>query len=543
MINKKVRGCIRDQGQHSKQGPAFRTHTEQLWQQDIPPHRPPRILESGDARTFLREPPTSCKNNVSARLTTRQAQTKIAARQQRATLEGISGVLSTLSQPNLTPQWKQEVNRRIAAHKSRKGGLTEEAPAPAAGEATSRAAQAAARVAARYAKAPTYSEMQAAEARVAVRAAEIATKVAIQAQAVAETALAELHAASVEQPSRGPAVVETIPQAQKNRGSADRTPALESALAQTPVEGSPSAIAPAPIASPEPRYQQPFAVRWDPDMPARSAERRPTPARVQEEFELAAEDWWSPAEISTALRNEPLESVEGEPAHANLIQFPRELVATRKIRPRLAEGYAGTVTEAEGQLSIFEVDPGSVSTTVEAPAASQAAEAPGWSRTEWSGIQLDAHPLEQPQRAGRSTASARSIYLAPVGLRLMAAVVDGALIAASFVLAGFVAAANFQHPPVGKPAELLGVVSLAIIGLVYYGVFFTMGMSTPGMTYAGIGLCTFDSQSPTREQLHRRLGAMCLSLLPFGLGMVWPIFDEDSLSWHDRFSQTYLRKL
>jgi hypothetical protein len=27
-----------------------------------------------------------------------------------------------------------------------------------------------------------------------------------------------------------------------------------------------------------------------------------------------------------------------------------------------------------------------------------------------------------------------------------------------------------------------------------------------------------------------------------GLGLVWSVFDEDHLSWHDRISQTYLRK-
>jgi hypothetical protein len=35
---------------------------------------------------------------------------------------------------------------------------------------------------------------------------------------------------------------------------------------------------------------------------------------------------------------------------------------------------------------------------------------------------------------------------------------------------------------------------------------------------------------------------MALSLLPMGLGMVWAIFDEDNMSWHDRYSQTYLRQ-
>jgi hypothetical protein len=36
--------------------------------------------------------------------------------------------------------------------------------------------------------------------------------------------------------------------------------------------------------------------------------------------------------------------------------------------------------------------------------------------------------------------------------------------------------------------------------------------------------------------------AMMLSVAPIGLGVMWAIFDEDHLSWHDRLSQTYLRK-
>jgi uncharacterized RDD family membrane protein YckC len=130
-----------------------------------------------------------------------------------------------------------------------------------------------------------------------------------------------------------------------------------------------------------------------------------------------------------------------------------------------------------------------------------------------------------------------------MGLRLMAAVVDCALILASFVIVGFLFAHNIHHPPVGRTAELMGSAGLALIGILYYGCFFALPVSTPGMMYAGIGLCTFDERSPTRAQLRRRLVAMLLSILPVGLGLVWSLFDEDHLSWHDRFSQTYPRKL
>ena len=452
------------------------------------------------------------------------------------------------TQPHLTPQWKEEVNRRIAAHKNRRNGLASDTTDQPAESGSSRAAQAAARVAARYAKAPSYSQLQAEEARTAVRAAEIATKVALEAQAAAETALAELHAASFER-SRGPAVVEDIANAQRRaeQEAAVRSSAPDSLQDIHPLQSAPQeSPLPAPtaessVAAPalEISYQQPFAVRWDPDMPARPAERKPAP-RAHEEFEIAAEDWWNPAEVGTALRNEPLEVVDSESTQANVLQFPRELVATRKMRPRMAENYTGALTEAEGQLSIFEVDPRSIATEIGNPVAPQ--DAPGVSvGPGWSGIKLDAHPVAQ--RASAASAPALAIpHLAPFGLRLMATVIDCALILACFVVVGFIAAGSFHHPPTGKPAELLGLLSLVAIGLVYYGAFFSCGMSTPGMKYAGIGLCTFDDKSPTRTQLQRRLGAMALSLLPVGFGVVWAVFDDDHLTWHDRISQTYLRK-
>jgi hypothetical protein len=61
------------------------------------------------------------------------------------------------------------------------------------------------------------------------------------------------------------------------------------------------------------------------------------------------------------------------------------------------------------------------------------------------------------------------------------------------------------------------------------------------MRYAQLSLCTFDEQIPTRNQVKARLRAMLISVLPVGLGMLWSIFDEDQMSWHDRLSKTYLR--
>jgi uncharacterized RDD family membrane protein YckC len=37
------------------------------------------------------------------------------------------------------------------------------------------------------------------------------------------------------------------------------------------------------------------------------------------------------------------------------------------------------------------------------------------------------------------------------------------------------------------------------------------------------------------------VGALLLSALPLGLGLLWAVFDEDRLGWHDRISGTYQR--
>lgn len=443
----------------------------------------------------------------------------------------VEGTLELSTQP-LQPAWKQEVNQRIAAHKNRKGTASSaDGQAQEIKPGNSRAAEAAARVAARYAKAPSYSQMQAEEARMAVRAAEIATQVALEAQKTAESALAELHAAATE-PMRGPAVVESITRAPRE----EMQEIAETAFVLEPPEAAPiPAYTPEPAVAPEPLDPRTLAVRWEPDMPTRALEM-PAPMRKQEQFELASEDWWTPAQVSATLRNEPI-AVDPGQIHANLIEFPRELIATRKMRPRLLE--PADAVEQEGQLSIFEVDPGAVSIEPQMEAM-ETAPLPAWSGPEWSGMELEAQPAREELQA--QPRAQHGLVLAPLGLRLLAWTVDGSLIAGVFFSAVMWMTGHMQQVPAPKTAEVLCVLGVLLTALLYHAVCFALGGSTPGMKYAGIALSTFDDEVPTHAQLRRRLGAMAVSVLPVGLGVVWSVFDDDHLSWHDRMSQTYLRK-
>ncbi len=223
------------------------------------------------------------------------------------------------------------------------------------------------------------------------------------------------------------------------------------------------------------------------------------------------------------------------PLAANLIEFPRELVAARKARPRLAEGPLRDAEPASGQLRIFEVEPEAID---HRPAPAAAASA----GLDWSAIRLD---TPRPERAPRPSIAALldrpPLKPASIEDRLMAALVDGALSFIGFLTFVVVFCSCTAHPPTGRTALAAAAVSLLAICVAYQWLFFRFGEGTPGMRYAEIALCTLDDDNPTRRSMQRRVGALLLSALPLGLGLIWALFDEDGLGWHDRISGTYQR--
>ncbi len=449
-----------------------------------------------------------------------------------------AGALSTLpNRANFPLSWKQEVNERIAAHKMRRGSWPAEPEGmPEARPGAGNRAAAAARVAARYANAPSYSEILAGDARVAVRAAEAASRAAHQAQVAAEAVLAGLEAASD---------AELDWERHRSTGEdeeqeADRAPESRSTPGSAGDWFTPSACDDSRSA--------------ETDWMARSAE-------VEVLYETDGDDrfeGYMGRKARRARRSEEAASEDAievaqpaEPLHANLIEFPRELVATRKARPRRAEGPYAAAAEAGSQLSIFEVDPGTISVEPEEGQATSETAAPGRTGPEWSGIELGAQPkpgfaeesAEQAvQQAPGPLSADRDAALAPMSLRAMAAVVNLALIVGAFLVAAFVAASNVNVLPPLRVMEVGSVFGLLVVGALYEALFYVLAKGTPGMYYAGISLSTFGGRSPNRARRCARLVAMLVSVLPMGLGVMWAIFDEDRLSWHDRLSQTYLRR-
>ena len=401
------------------------------------------------------------------------------------------------------PGWKEEVNRRVAEHLNNKTRSTNQSRTIQANRTTqgSRAAQAAARVAERYAQAPSYGEMLADEARAAVRAAEAASVAAQKAQAAVQYMLDGLEAA---------ATAEAIEQPE---AMAEQAPALH----EYPISDE--------------------SLLYSPAEPGQAS-------RLAGSTRASAESWPMPAAPETVVETAEdfREAGVAQPIYPNLIQFPRPMVATRRMRPTRAEGPLAGIA-SQSQLSIFEVDPISISTisTEPATAVDEPAE-PLWMRADLSGIEVKLQREENliEELAPLARQSER-IELAPMSRRIMALMVDASLTLATFLSVALLFASHARQMPGPRVVGLCSALAVLGIAAAYQALFLTLVRVTPGMWYAGIALCTLDGCHTSRAQRCRRLPALLLSVLPLGLGLAWALFDDAHLTWHDRLSKTYLR--
>jgi uncharacterized RDD family membrane protein YckC len=230
-------------------------------------------------------------------------------------------------------------------------------------------------------------------------------------------------------------------------------------------------------------------------------------------------------------------TLETTPIPANIIEFPRQLIAPRKARPRLAEGPLREDTASEPQLRIFEVSPEQIATEPEA--------APTSNTPVWQDLLLEAPTQAQRINASDPEAQfAQPPQVASLGKRLFATAVDTACLLAA--TAGFLEVAfqmgahGLEHAPLPLLAASVGGSLLAFYTL-YQLLFFTLNEATPGMRAAHIALCTFSDDNPSRGAMRRRIVATFLAACPLGIGLLWSFLDDEELGWHDRMSRMYQR--
>jgi uncharacterized RDD family membrane protein YckC len=277
-------------------------------------------------------------------------------------------------------------------------------------------------------------------------------------------------------------------------------------------------------------------------------------------------------EIAFRLAPEFVEHyIEPLPIQANIIEFPRQLVAAKKARPRLAEGPLRTeegvaqeqapVQQEEQpqgfQMRIFEVEDAVMAQVAEpeiVEVAEVLMEAPlAPAVPEWQGLVLDTPKPVYSQKAHAEDSDEperlQEVPVASFELRLMSTVVDGVCIAVSFVVFVSVSlwmsghAAEIALKELSLPMQIMASAGLlAGLAIVYQAVFFSLGAGTLGMTYAGLEFLTLTGKKPSRDMVRRRIGANFLAAAPLGIGLLWSIIDQQKLGWNDRMSGLFLRE-
>ena len=422
-------------------------------------------------------------------------------------------------------------------------------------------------VKARYERRESYREFLASEAERAISQAQAEADVAARsARAVTEAQmqlLEEIDSFNLAEP--GPREQAFARVAAEVRGElahalADIALGAKELIAE-PLSRAISEPAPQPVSyesdsSPEPAIREISAsgltVRLFEDMPGPAPTPRLEELSVRHGAEsmshavrfvaAEADDDLYALEEEIAFRREagfaPAVVIQTQAIPGNLIEFPRELVAPKRARPRLAEGPLRDEL-GQPQLRIFEVD------------AIQEMPAPEFvdpqAVPDWQGMLLESATVEEVMPSSEFEHHFEPTIVpqtAPVERRLMAAAVDAGWVGAAWMGAVALVAEVCGPELRALTLPLLGgiaVGSLALFAVLYQLLFFSLSESTPGMRWARIGLCTFGDRNPTRREMRRRVFSTILAACPLGLGLAWIWMDNDRMGWHDRMSRMYQR--
>jgi len=133
----------------------------------------------------------------------------------------------------------------------------------------------------------------------------------------------------------------------------------------------------------------------------------------------------------------------------------------------------------------------------------------------------------------------REAHPAPIALRCAAAVADTlfVLVALGFFMGTFYVMGGHIQLSL-RTAPLWGGVVLAL-WLFYRLLWCLLRSESAGMQFFRLRLLNFDCYEPEPAQRWLRLVAACLSLAAGGLGLLWALFDEEHLTWHDHISKTF----
>jgi len=77
------------------------------------------------------------------------------------------------------------------------------------------------------------------------------------------------------------------------------------------------------------------------------------------------------------------------------------------------------------------------------------------------------------------------------------------------------------------------------VALLYKFLWALSGGDTPGMTAVQLRLVNFDGNRPSREERLLRVLVSIVSFASLCVGLLWCLFDEEKLTWHDHITKTF----
>jgi uncharacterized RDD family membrane protein YckC len=128
--------------------------------------------------------------------------------------------------------------------------------------------------------------------------------------------------------------------------------------------------------------------------------------------------------------------------------------------------------------------------------------------------------------------------------RIAAGLTDIAIVAAMYLIFVF---ATFSEMPDNFSTEkhVIGIYGICFFVLVaiYFLLFMLSSSQTPGMKYRQLIVVTSEGDLLDPKNACVRSFGYVISILPMLLGFVWMLIDPEHLTWADKVSGTYIKKL
>jgi len=127
--------------------------------------------------------------------------------------------------------------------------------------------------------------------------------------------------------------------------------------------------------------------------------------------------------------------------------------------------------------------------------------------------------------------------------RFAADVIDIAIVAAVYLI--FVGVTYFQMPEPGIDRRTGGIyiAGLLVLTGVYFLLFMMSTSQTPGMKLKRLVVVTRDGNALDSRSACLRGFGYFISIAPLMLGFVWALVDPEHLTWADKVSGTFLKKV